>query len=96
MIEVTKTGDAFCDFCILLMECLSRETGLSYGLINVLLFVILGPLSTTAFFASSMIFALTKPDRIRNIVAWTLFAIGSVCVLIVIAMIIYGFLSMPL
>ena len=37
------------------MEHMSRQSGLSYGLINVLLFVVLGSLSTFVFMAASIV-----------------------------------------
>lgn len=48
MVIVTNYGDVLCNWCILVMEQLSELSGLSYGLINILLFCVLGPLSTFA------------------------------------------------
>ena len=42
MIEVTNSFDWLCNVCIDLMMRASEYTGLSYGTINILLFVILG------------------------------------------------------
>lgn len=46
MNEINVIGTELCAFCIAVMRLMEDWTDLSYGLINVLLFVILGPLST--------------------------------------------------
>ena len=96
MIEATNLWDVFCNLCIVIMENLSHKTGMSYGLINVLLFVILGPLSTLTLFISSILFATSKPGKIRNIIVWSIFGIGVCCMLTIIIFVIYGFLTMPI
>lgn len=53
MIEETNGWDELCNIFILVMENLSRETGLSYGLLNILMFCVIGPLATCCFIAST-------------------------------------------
>jgi len=43
MVEVHNLGDFICNICILVMEQMSKDLGISYGLLNVLLFIILQP-----------------------------------------------------
>ena len=96
MIEQTNLWDCFCNLCISIMENLSHQTGMSYGLINVLLFVILGPFSTVALTASSLLFAIGAPGKYRKIFAWSLFGIGVACMLTIFFLAAYGFLTMPI
>lgn len=86
-------GDGICDFCIQVMEHLSHIIGLSYGLINVLLFVVLGPLSTLIFMASSVI-AKTKGKYSRKI-SISLDIAGVAIILLVLIPILYTFLTSP-
>lgn len=78
-----SAGDRFCNLCISLMESASAATGLSYGEINVLLFVIFGPLSTLCFMASA-IFA-RRGKRLARIITITASVIGACCVLAMLA-----------
>lgn len=96
MIEQTNFWDCLCNLCILVMENLSHQTGMSYGLINILLFVILGPCSTLSLIASSLLFAIGNPGKNRRIVAWGLFGIGVACLLTILFLAAYGFLTMPI
>lgn len=97
MIEPTNVWDALCNLCILIMENLSKLTGWSYGLVNILLFVILGPLSTLSFMLSSFVFSVkTANEKVQRTVDWTLFTIGAIIVLIVIGLISYAILELPL
>lgn len=93
MIIETNLWDYFCNLCILLMEHLSHETGMSYGLINMLLFVFLGPLSTVALTASSLLFAIGKPGKYRRFIAWSLFCVGVACMLSIFFVVAYGLLT---
>ena len=60
MVEVTNIYNYLCNVCINIMTYLSHETGMSYGLINILLFVILGPLSTLFFMGSTLTATFVK------------------------------------
>lgn len=91
MIEVTNSWDTLCNCCILIMEHMSHLTGLSYGLINILLFVVLGPLSTLIFMVSSIV-AKIKGCRNLSII---LDIVGSIIILSILTLILYAFLDMP-
>ena len=86
-------GDSVCDFCIQVMRHMSHIFGLSYGLINVLLFVVLGPLSTLTFMASSVI-AKTKGKYSRKI-SISLDIAGVAIILLVLIPISYAVFTMP-
>lgn len=89
--------DSLCNICILIMQHLSELTGWSYGFINVLLFVVLGPLSTLLFMGSSLVFAVkTENERIRKIIGWSLFGTGALIVLFVLCLIAYATLTIPI
>ncbi len=60
MIEVYNNFDELCNFCIAIMYAMSDITGLTYGTINVLLFIILGPLSTILYAISALLRMLNK------------------------------------
>ena len=47
--------DGLCDYCIRWMRYASDVSGISYGALNVLLFIILGPLSTLSAIVSAAI-----------------------------------------
>lgn len=54
MIIETNCWDVLCNMCILTMEQMCHMTGLSYGFLNILLFVILGPLTTVLCFCAAL------------------------------------------
>ncbi len=60
MNEIMIYGDYLCNLCINIMEKMSNMSGISYGTINILLFVILGPISTFIFMTNSFIQPLCK------------------------------------
>ena len=95
MIEETNLWDGLCNLCIELMWFMSKETGMSYGMINILLFVILGPVSTHSFCGSSLLFANLKRGKARAILGWSTFAIGVCCMLAVLVLVGWAFLNMP-
>lgn len=51
---IADYGNMICTLCIGIMQCGSSYYGISYGLLNVLLFVIFQPLSILFFFISSV------------------------------------------
>lgn len=71
MIELTNVWDILCNWnilcniCILTMEQLSRMMGVSYGFLNILLFVVLGPMSTL-FFAAATASAMWMEGKVRK------------------------------
>ncbi len=95
MIEVTNIWDYLCNVCITIMEGLSRETGMSYGLINILFFVILGPLATFCFALSTAIQLWLKKQPVKNILTWTFVTIGLISVITIGGLIFYGFVFVP-
>ena len=93
MIEGQNTFDEICNLCILVMEHMSHELGVSYGFINFMLFCVLEPLAIF-FFASAAICATVLKDRYPY-VTWTLFGMGVVCTLAVILPIAHAILTIP-
>jgi hypothetical protein len=63
---ITDSAELLCNLCIEAMKFLSQETGMSYGLINILLFVILGPLSTLFFMASTLCHVFIKNPKVKK------------------------------
>lgn len=84
MVHVTNYWDVLCNECILILENLCHLTGLSYGLINVLFFCILGPLSTLFFMGSTMSAMIGKTKKIKIHLTLILVCAGSICVLAII------------
>lgn len=90
--DIMRLGDYLCDVCINIMIEMSKMSGISYGTINILLFVILGPLSTIMFMLSSIIkFLPMKNIKLQNILSIIFFIIGILCVMLVIIPIFYVF-----
>ena len=84
MVHVVNYWDVICNQCILILENLSHLTGLSYGLINVLFFCILAPLSTLCFMGSTATALFGKSERIRRDLTMTLSIVGLLCVFAII------------
>lgn len=94
--KVTDTWDILCNFCILILENLSHMTGLSYGFLNILLFVILGPLATLLFMTSALTLLVnTKIKKSQRIFATILFIMGLLVILMIAIPIIIAFLECP-
>lgn len=85
MIEVTNSWDLICNMCILILENLSHITKCSYGFINVLFFVILGPLASFLFMASSIIsiFNFNFKKKYLKIAAIILLIIGITIIMFI-------------
>ena len=81
MVHVTNYGDVLCNYCIAIMENMSDLTGLSYGLINVLLFVVLGPFSTLCFMGSTATAMYGKTKFVRFKLTWILSILGFLAIL---------------
>ncbi len=58
-----------CDICIEIIEWWSNNTPLSYGTINVLLFIILQPLLITSYFVTTLIALKLKTKKAKTILA---------------------------
>ncbi|MDE6721670.1 MAG: hypothetical protein K2J84_05940 [Bacteroidaceae bacterium] len=94
MIEVTNIWDELCNMCILILEGLSHVTGLSYGFLNIMLFVILGPSATLLFMTSALTLLVNAEIRkSQRIFATILFAMGLLVVLMIALLVIRGFLA---
>lgn len=94
MVEVTNSRDSLCNMRILVMRHLNNITGMSYGLINILLFVVLGPLSTLIFTASLIIAKIKGKYSKQFSVALDI--VGVIIVLSVLIPIFYAFMTMPI
>ena len=60
------TGNELCDLCIDIMAWWANNTPLSYGAINVLLFVILQPLLILLFFTTTIVAVRSRSDRVKS------------------------------
>lgn len=76
---INAWGDTLCNVCILIMRQMSTLTGMTYGLINVLLFIILEPMAILAFMASTVA-AVKKKRWSKTVIA--LFATGIAIIVI--------------
>ena len=94
MIEVTNFWDALCNICIVLLEHLSHESGLSYGELNILIFCVLGPLATSFYFISSLTALFIKNFKKRLYWSIPFITLGTIIVLGVFIFLMYGFLTM--
>lgn len=79
--------DGLCDYCIRWMRYASDVSDISYGTLNVLLFIILGPLSTL-FAMISAIIGLGKFDKYKYARVIQILSFG-VSVIIVIGVLTY-------
>lgn len=84
MVHVVNHWDILCNQCILILENLSHLTGLSYGLINILFFCILGPLSTVCFMGSTATAMFGKVKVIKRHLTLTFAVLGIICILAII------------
>ena len=97
MIIETNVWDILCNLCIFILENLSHITGLSYGFINIMLFVVLGPLATVLFLSSSVLLLLDlkKKSASLRLIAKVTFIIGLLIVLFVMTTILVAILEAP-
>lgn len=91
--HIALTGDKLCDYCILLMERMSDLVGISYGTLNVWLFVVLGPLSTLTFMAASVVAKINWKHAKKISIALDI--LGAAIVLLVVGLIVYAMSEMP-
>ena len=83
-------GDFLFVWCVEAMKYFSAVSGMSYEVINILLFVILGPLSTVSFFVSTILAYKGKKRA-----AWITGIIGVILVLAVLVPSVYGLFATP-
>ncbi len=76
------------------MENMSDLTGLSYGLINVLLFVVLGPISTLCFMGATATALFGKSKFVRTTLTCILSAIGFLVILAILIPVIWATLTL--
>lgn len=60
--------DVICYFCIDVLRWWSRLTSISYGTINVWLFILLQPLMIIIFFATTVYQTIGKNERVKKII----------------------------
>lgn len=68
------TGNNLCDMCIDIMVWWSRHLPLSYGEINILLFVILQPALIFMFFVTTLLAASKNQKVKRATIVFSIFA----------------------
>lgn len=72
-------------------------TGLSYGFLNIILFVILGPLATLLFMSSALtLFIDVKKRNTQKLIAKLLFAAGILVILLIAIPIFIAALELPI
>lgn len=93
MMEVINAwGDTWCNACILIMRHMCVLTGMTYELLNVLLFIILEPMAILAFMASTII-GIKKKRWSKSVIL--LFAVGVLIIIIMAIPIIWAFATFP-
>lgn len=97
MIKVVDGWDIIFNLCILILENLSHMTGLSYGFLNITLFVILGPLATLLFMSSALtLFINVKKRNTQKVIAELLFVTGILVILLIAIPIFIATLELPI
>lgn len=88
---MNELGTYLCEVCINIMQAASNASGLSYGLINILLFVILQPLAILSFMLSTFL-SIMYHNTGKNIykISTVIFTIlGFICVFAVVLPMLY-------
>lgn len=91
-VKVQNSADYFCNVCIDILTAIGNAVGLSYGEVNILIFVILGPLAS-AFFMVSAIFGFVMPKPRIKAIRIISFALGCICLLLIFALVSIGLLE---
>ncbi len=94
---MNELGNYMCDVCINIMQAMSAVSSISYGLINILLFVILQPLAILFFMLSticSIMYCNTNKKIYKTLTA-IFIILGFICIFAVILPIIYTILFIP-
>lgn len=87
--DLNEIGDGVCQYCIEVMKTGVDVLGISYGLLNVLLFIVLQPLCIILFFATSILYKYGKRNQWLQIVSNTLFIIACLLILVEIGVVLY-------
>jgi hypothetical protein len=95
MIIETSVWDVLCNICILVMEHLSHLTGLSYGFINIIIFVVLEPLAILSFMGSTLALLRIEDRKKRETTTRIFFTCGVIAILMIIIPIMYAFITCP-
>ena len=77
MNELNNIGDILCNICIDIIKCMSCEYGLSYGLINILLFVIIQPLCILLYGAAAQI-GMNNTNKCKSNIAKGCFIVSTI------------------
>lgn len=82
--NVTNSFDQLCNFCIEFLEGLSQDLGVSYGELNVWLFVIIQPATillfmTTTVILSIMLYRKNSPNKTTKFIAATMSLLSVIC-----------------
>ena len=82
---MNQLGDLVCEFCVYVMDVISDFSGLSYGLINVLFFIVLQPAAILAFMLSTAFCAAYKSSnkRVYKNATIVFVVLGCICILAV-------------
>lgn len=84
-------GDYLCNLCINIMEEMANMSGITYGTLNILFFVILGPLATLIFMFSSLIQLKNGNSNRYRTLNIVLFILGTMLILAILVPVIYVF-----
>lgn len=93
---MNEFGTLFCNACIEILQALSDASGISYGLLNVLFFVVLQPMAILSFMLSTA-FGINYKSSHKIYKRLTIFfaVLGLVCIWAVVIPLIYAFLFLP-
>lgn len=69
IINITNNFDSVCNYCIDLLEEVSSTVGMSYGELNVWLFVIIQPALIILFITTTVTLAILLYRKIRSTIA---------------------------
>ena len=94
---MNEIGNYICNVCINIMEAMSTASGISYGLINILLFVILQPLAILSFMLSTLLYIKyhNTEKSIYKIITIMFVMLGFVCIFAVVLPLIYTIIFIP-
>lgn len=80
-------GDDICNHCITILESLSATLGISYGTLNVVLFVIIQPLLIMIFMGTTIFCCVRKTDiKTKRYMFLGTIVICMICVVFVFAL----------
>lgn len=82
--NVTNSFDQLCNFCIEFLEGLSKELGVSYGELNVWLFVIIQPAAILIFMTATVVLSIMLykkncPNKTTKFIAATVSLLSVIC-----------------